>query len=149
MESHSHKHSLPEAVMNTIKPTFRFLAHPDLLKKCTHGKTQNPNESYNQLIWKRCPKTTFASSNVVKIAAYDACIVFNDGNIGRIKTLQRIGFNAGAFTLSILKIIDDQRIALSELSADFFTKESRQRNQTKTKATQDEEEEEDYGYGLH
>ncbi|KAJ4433610.1 hypothetical protein ANN_15920 [Periplaneta americana] len=54
-QQYSHKHSLPEPVMNAMKPTFRALAKPDLLKKCVHGKTQNPNESLNQLILEALP----------------------------------------------------------------------------------------------
>ncbi|KAJ4429061.1 hypothetical protein ANN_26059 [Periplaneta americana] len=69
--------------MNVIvmKPTFRALAKPDLLKKCVHGKTQNPNESLNQLIWKRCPKTLFVSSTIVQIATFVAILLYNDGNV--------------------------------------------------------------------
>ena len=37
-------HGLPLAVMEAIKPIYRDLSQPDLLKKCLHGKTQNVNE---------------------------------------------------------------------------------------------------------
>ncbi|GFV07914.1 uncharacterized protein TNCV_2268261 [Trichonephila clavipes] len=33
-------------------PNTWYLSHPALLKKCLGGKTQNPNESLNSLIWK-------------------------------------------------------------------------------------------------
>lgn len=144
-----HKHGLPRAVMDVIKPTFRFLAHPDLLQKCTHGKTQNPNESYNNLIWKRCPKTVFVSSNVVKIAACDACLVFNSGNAGRIRVIQRLGIQPGAFTLKILRAIDEVRLAKADRAVTNLQKMARQRNQMKRKQLQEEEEEVDYGYGQH
>lgn len=148
-KTYSHKHSLPEAVLSIIKPTFQFLAHPDLLKKCTHGGTQNPNESFNSLIWKRCPKTTFSSSIVVKIATYDACLVFNDGNTGRIRTLTGLGFVAGCFTEKLLKKIDNARVARSEMSVKDIAKSARQEHQLKRKHVQEEQDDEMYGYGQH
>ncbi|XP_047101460.1 uncharacterized protein LOC124720179 [Schistocerca piceifrons] len=144
--NYSHKHSLPVAVLSAIKPTFRCLAEPDLLRKCVHGKTQNPNESYNSLIWKRCPKTTFVSTIIVEIAAYDACLVFNNGNLGRIKTLQRLRFHPGAFTYSILKDIDDKRVAAADITANKIEQQVNQRRQAKKRLLADEEE---YAYGLH
>ena len=144
-----HKHSLPKEVMDVVRPTYKFLADPDLLKKCTHGKTQNPNESFNRLIWIRCPKTAFVSSDVVKIGAYDACLVFNSGNIGRIKVLQGLGIEVGAFTLKILKSIDDKRINRSNSAMDNFQQKARQARQLKRKAVEEIEEDENYGYGQH
>ena len=38
--SYKQKHSHPEDAINEIKPTFRDLANPELLKKCIHGKTK-------------------------------------------------------------------------------------------------------------
>ena len=51
-----HKNSIPEAVMMAIKPVYQDLAHRDLLKKCLTGKTQNVNESFNNVVWTRVPK---------------------------------------------------------------------------------------------
>jgi hypothetical protein len=36
-EKYSHKHSLPVAVANAIKPVFRSLSDTNLLRKCVHG----------------------------------------------------------------------------------------------------------------
>jgi hypothetical protein len=53
------KHSLPAALMDAIKPVFRDLAGVDPLKKRFHGKTHNPNEHVNSVIWTRISKTVF------------------------------------------------------------------------------------------
>jgi hypothetical protein len=45
------------SVMDAIKPLFGDLASVNLLKGCLHGKTPNPNESLNSVIWTRIPKT--------------------------------------------------------------------------------------------
>jgi hypothetical protein len=42
--AYEHKHSLPAALMDAIKPMFKDLAGVDSLKKHVHGKTHNPNE---------------------------------------------------------------------------------------------------------
>jgi hypothetical protein len=57
--AYEHKYPLPAAVVDAIKPVFRDLASVDLLERCLYGKTQNPNESLNCVIWTRIPKTDF------------------------------------------------------------------------------------------
>lgn len=47
-KTYTHKHTLPEAVMTSIKPVYRDLTQPALLSKCLHGRTQNVNESLNR-----------------------------------------------------------------------------------------------------
>ena len=48
---------LPDAIKKVLKPTFVDLSNDDLLLKCVHGLTRNNNESINNVIWKRVPKT--------------------------------------------------------------------------------------------
>ncbi|GFX61531.1 uncharacterized protein TNCV_2745061 [Trichonephila clavipes] len=52
-----HKYKLPVAVVEAIRPIFRDLSDPELLKKCLHLNTQNPNESKNNVIWPCVPKS--------------------------------------------------------------------------------------------
>ncbi|GFT04159.1 uncharacterized protein TNCV_3154131 [Trichonephila clavipes] len=72
-------------------PNTWYLSHPALLKKCFGGKTQNPNESLNSLIWKFCPKTIGSSLQIAEIAANLATSVFNDGNQILITILEKFG----------------------------------------------------------
>ncbi|GFS66524.1 uncharacterized protein TNCV_3857341 [Trichonephila clavipes] len=90
-EAYSHKHSLPELVLLVIKPTFKSLSDKKPLEKCTHGKTQNPIESFDHCMWERLPKTTFLSIESMKIGVMDAVITFNDGAQSRIRVLEEIG----------------------------------------------------------
>ncbi|XP_069698811.1 uncharacterized protein [Periplaneta americana] len=92
---YDHRHSLPEAVMLKVKPIFRDLADKKLLEKCTHGCTQNPNESFNNCIWERLPKTVFVGLNVLKTGVLDAVITFNDGSSSRKKVLELMGIKPG------------------------------------------------------
>ncbi|GFU51715.1 uncharacterized protein TNCV_1213451 [Trichonephila clavipes] len=72
-------------------PNTWYLSHPALLKKCLGGKTQNPNESLNSLIWKFCPKMIGSSFQIAEIAANLATSVFNDGNQILITILEKFG----------------------------------------------------------
>ncbi|GFT22467.1 uncharacterized protein TNCV_3274321 [Trichonephila clavipes] len=71
-EFYIHKHSLPESILLKVKKVFRDLTEKDLLKKCLHGRTQNPNESFNKCIWERIPKTVFVGIETVKFGVMDA-----------------------------------------------------------------------------
>ncbi|GFU94004.1 uncharacterized protein TNCV_1202821 [Trichonephila clavipes] len=91
LQNYKHKPSVAKAVRDVIKPVFADLSHPALLKKCLGGKTQNPNESLNSLIWKFCPKTIGSSLQIAEIAANLATSVFNDGNQILISILEKFG----------------------------------------------------------
>ena len=59
------------------------LCSRDLLSRCVLGGSQNQNESFNGLIWRRCSKTDFSSPHTVQLAVhlpvYLAVLVFNEG----------------------------------------------------------------------
>ncbi|GFW43405.1 uncharacterized protein TNCV_2924531 [Trichonephila clavipes] len=47
------------SVIKLMKPTYLALCDKELLKKCLHGKTQNNNESFNNVLWSVLPKKIF------------------------------------------------------------------------------------------
>lgn len=65
--------------MEGIKPVFKDVSHPSLLKRCLGRRTQNTNESLNAMIWKFCPKTIGPVEKFVQIATNKATILFNAG----------------------------------------------------------------------
>ncbi|GFT91189.1 uncharacterized protein TNCV_4044271 [Trichonephila clavipes] len=89
-KSYKHKNSLPVAVVEAMRPIFRDLSHPDLLKKCLHGKTQNPSESFHNVVWSRVPKATFVQIETLSLGVYDAVCSFNDAFIRALKVLTRV-----------------------------------------------------------
>ncbi|GFW54130.1 uncharacterized protein TNCV_4372041 [Trichonephila clavipes] len=93
-----------------IKPIVKSLCDKKLLEKCTHGKTQNPNESFNHCIWERLPKTTFLIIESTKIGVMDAVITFNDGAQSRIRVLEEIGIKPGHYMRKELRIIDNKTV---------------------------------------
>ncbi|MBP1527417.1 MAG: hypothetical protein H9Q66_05815, partial [Spiroplasma ixodetis] len=79
--NHDQHEHYPDAIIHEIKPIFKDLADPELLKKCLHNSTQNANESVNSVIWTRLPKTAFVQLNTLKFGVYEAIASFNKGNI--------------------------------------------------------------------
>lgn len=91
-EEHTH---LPETVMAEIMSIFKDLFHPNLLRKCLHGQTQNPSESLNNIIWSRIPKSTFVMKTTLELGVYEAVASFNLGNIAKCKILSQLGILPG------------------------------------------------------
>ena len=85
----ANRKSLPKFVLKAIKPVFETLSTDSLLSKCTHGGTQKSNESFHHLIWNRCPKSVFVGRMRLEVAVYDAAIVHNEGEMGRLPIFQK------------------------------------------------------------
>ncbi|GFS59181.1 uncharacterized protein TNCV_70491 [Trichonephila clavipes] len=113
LQNYKHKPSVAKDVRDVIKPVFADLSHPALLKKCLGGKTQNPNESLNSLIWKFCPKTIGSRLQIAEIAANLATSVFNDGNQILISILEKFGLKINRNVCVSLAERDNRRIFTS------------------------------------
>ncbi|GFT99422.1 uncharacterized protein TNCV_3238821 [Trichonephila clavipes] len=111
-----HSCSTDDELMHWFCPTNPntwYLSHPALLKKCLGGKTQNPNESLNSLIWKFCPKTIGSRLQIAEIAANLATSVFNDGNQILITILEKFGLKINRNVCVPLAERDNRRIFTS------------------------------------
>lgn len=148
--TYTHKHALPMAIMEAIKPIYRDLSQPSLLKKCVHGKTQNVNESLNNCIWERIPKNVFVGVQTLRIGVFDAVLSFNDGAMARTKVLNKMGIVVGSNCMKALRSIDNTRIFYANRAAAAMTKEARteKRLQKKRKET-DEDGQDDYCPGMY
>ena len=122
------KNVLPQFVINEIKPIFEDLSSDNLLIKCLHGGTQN-NESYHNLIWNRCPKTTFVGKERLELAVFDAVIVYKDGEFGRCDIFSSLGLRVGKFTIDGFRRIDTRRVKGSSVRYNKDRKKERQRKQ--------------------
>ena len=74
------QNALPPYITDAIKPVFQTLTDDTLLEKCAHGGTQNTNESFHNIIWQHCPRTSFVGRSRLCLAVSDSAIVFNDGD---------------------------------------------------------------------
>ncbi|GFV16728.1 uncharacterized protein TNCV_4419151 [Trichonephila clavipes] len=102
----------------------------DLMKKCLHGRTQNPNESFNKCIWERIPKTVFVGIETLKFGVMDAVICFNDGYVSRIKVFEALGIKPGYNTERALLIIDNKRIFEAERIVNKVSLEARNKRRS-------------------
>ncbi|GFX83639.1 uncharacterized protein TNCV_325881 [Trichonephila clavipes] len=121
-EKYTHKHSLPDAVLFKIKTIFRDLTAKELLLKCLHGRTQNPNESFNNCVWNRVPKKTFVSKRTLQMGVMDAVICFNEGAYARTEVLEALKINPGVNTCEGLRKIDYVRICEAEMAVQKLPK---------------------------
>ena len=68
------------------------------LAKCLHGQTQNANESFNAMIWKRAPKANYCGLNILKLSVYDAVASFNYGGTAIIDLYSLLNMEPGYLT---------------------------------------------------
>ena len=114
-----HTPKLPMYLRPFIKPVFTELSKRELLEKCVLGATQNQNESLNNIIWSRCPKTGFGSRKMVGIAVHLAVIPFNHGLEGLSPLFQNLfGSSPRGFTASYITSSDSKRIKKSVQKAE-------------------------------
>ncbi|GFU11485.1 uncharacterized protein TNCV_4742261 [Trichonephila clavipes] len=133
-----HKNSLPVDVVEAMRPVFRDLANPELLKKCLHGGTQNPNESVNNVIWSRVPKKTFVQLEVLSLGTYDAVSSFNMGNVSKLEILRKMCIEPGDYTVQAMECLDKQRLLRVKYSCLQKTKKVRKEKRLKRKKEDDE-----------
>ena len=115
--------------LKAIKPVFETLSTDSLLSKCTHGGTQNSNESFHHLIWYRCPKNVFVGRIRLEVAVYDAAIVHNEGEMRRLPIFQMLSLEQGAFMKVGFLGIDRKRVLSAEKQATEAANTSRKRRQ--------------------
>ena len=105
---------IPAAVRDFIKPIFIDLGSDILLEKYLHGKTQNPNESLNQLIWKRCPKDIFVERTALCVGVASAVLYFNNGLQFLEMLFDMLKITVGCNLHNFCLINDSKRISKAE-----------------------------------
>ena len=83
--------NLPNCIKELIYPIFKDLSSDELLLKCRHGKTQNSNETFHQIIWTKCPKSAYIGRTVINLGVGSAVIAFNVGTEGMKMALKNWG----------------------------------------------------------
>ena len=120
-----HNTTIHVEIAPIVKKVFEDLSQPSLMERCVLGATQNQNESFNAVVWDRCPKTDFSSSVVVEIAANLAVITFNSGKEALKPVLERLHLHCGSLTESFLHGSDEVRIWQAEYRGKELVKKRR------------------------
>ena len=89
---------ISEDVIFAIKPMYADLTKADILQKCLHGLTQNPNECFNSTIWERAPKTVYCGLDTLELAVYDAVANYNYDRKATIDILKHLNIIPGVYT---------------------------------------------------
>ena len=105
--------NIPKSIFEIVKPIFVSLSSDDLLKKCLHGQTQNPNESFNNITLTKCPKVVYVSTAVSEMGVNCAVLKFNEGIHGINGVYSHYGFPGGIYARTISKKRDTSRITKS------------------------------------
>lgn len=150
-KTYKHKHFLPVDIMTTIKKIYQDLANPELLKKCLHQKTQNPNESFNNSVWSKIPKNVFVRLNTLKLGVLDALLSFNDGFASKLAIYNKLDLPISEQSVKALRNLDILRIKKSEKAAELMTKEARtarKKRKLAIEAQENQSSEPEYGAGM-
>ncbi|XP_077257590.1 uncharacterized protein LOC143894826 [Temnothorax americanus] len=117
--------TLPDDVLNAIRPIYEDLSNESLLKRCLGGYTQNTNESYNNLIWRIAPKNTNSSARVVEIATFLAVCLFNEGTLALLKVMSTMGIAVGRNAVQFAALSDTRRCDQADVREQHATREAR------------------------
>lgn len=149
-QTYNPESSLTSDVLLSIKKIYQDLSQPDLLKKCLHGRTQNPNESFNNVVWSKIPKLVFVRRHTLKLGVYDAILTFNDGQSSKLAIYKKLGLTLCERSVKALREIDILRVKKAEKATESMSKEARQARRRQKTLLEDENEagDPDYGAGL-
>lgn len=131
------KSVIPVWIKNLILPIITDLQADELLSKCLHGSTQNPNESLNAIVWSRVPKRTFVGKQTLEMGTYSAVLSYNEGSKGILEVLKQ--FNLVGFkTVTSAAAQDKNRSAQMKRKSSEQGKKQRKRLRTLKKGYGDE-----------
>lgn len=85
---------------------FENLSNPDLLRKCLGGRTQNANESFNNVLWNKAPKNEYVALQSLEVAAYLACITFVTDYKGILCLMENLDIKPGKNALEAAVKLD-------------------------------------------
>lgn len=112
-----HKPAFSKEIAREMVPLYNRLSQRDLLERCSRMKTQNNNESFNALVWKRCPKVEFASLKTVECAVALAVLEFNLGPRGIEEALLEMGIQPGSYQASYGERATKIKVAKAQVKA--------------------------------
>ena len=118
-----HNPTIPRNLAHIVKKVFLDLLSDTLMERCVLGATQNQNESFNSLIWRRCVKTEFCSLDVVEISV---SLTFNSGQEALKGLFGRLKYQYTPTLANFLKKSDDRRMWLASYRGKELVRNRRQ-----------------------
>ena len=143
--------TIPADFEEYLEPQWRSLTTPELLGRCLLGATQNSNESFNGMVWSRCPKTEYCNLDTVMGAVAQSVLVFNSGHQALVKLMDQLGIPVGPLCTSYFASRDLDRVKRAECKSEVVAKRRRQTIQRRNACVEQqciEKEGTTYGSGL-
>ena len=124
------------------------MSSDELLRKCTHGKTQNCNEGLNNIIWSRCHKNTFVNMSTLEMGVASAVLYFNEGTAGLKRVFRKLNLNDVTSTDNIAYTKDRKRVRdMNRKALEPVTKRRKQLRAISKGLLDEEEAEKSYSAG--
>jgi hypothetical protein len=101
-------------VQKYILPIYEDLTNKNLLQRCLDGHTQNANESFNSTVWRFAPKHLHFGLKIIKIAAYTAAGIFNEGYSSILQNMACLNITIGKQCKSYADRTDESLIKRQE-----------------------------------
>ena len=133
-------------------PVYERMSDEALLRRMTHGGTQNTNECLNSTIWARCPKTAFMGKRRVDGAVARAVGVFNEGEHELVRLMNKLYVDVAYSALECLSRKDASRMKKGDTAASAEAREKRKENavlKTQTRRQENARDGNVYGAGEH
>ena len=112
-------------MLKVLRAIFEDLSKEELLKRCLHGKTQNANESFNNILWLKCSKTVFINRQNIELGVNSASFQFNDGAHGISNVLEQFSMKYRIYTNIGSSKIDESSIQWSSTKSSKARKKKR------------------------
>ncbi|GFX74431.1 uncharacterized protein TNCV_3213181 [Trichonephila clavipes] len=125
---------LSNSVIKVINPTYLALCDKEFLKNCLHGKTQNNNESFNNVLWSVLPKEIFVHKKTLFLGSYMAVILYKSGYLGMLPVFNYLGIGIDPTTLKNYMEIETEKIQKSKCQSLPSTKLSRKKQNATQKS---------------
>ena len=114
-------------MLKFLRPVFEDLSKEELLKRCLHGKTQNANEFFNNIVWLKCLKTVFINRENIELGINSAILQFNDGAHGISNVFEQFSTKYGIYTSIGSSKKNDISIRWSSTKSNEASKNKRKR----------------------
>ena len=124
---HKEHDTLPFEVGQMLVPIFQRLTEKRLLDRCRYNRTQNPNESLHNIVWRFCPKINYAGKNTVECATCLALCQFSMGSTFKVLLYEVLGISPGKYLEAAARKRSLERIRKAEKASEEAVKKQRRR----------------------
>ena len=122
---HREHDTLPPEIGKQVAPIFLRLSDDALSKCCARNKTQNPNESLHNVVWKLCPKTIFVGRRTLETAVALAACQFSMGSTFKSILWKTLGLVPGSNLEREAAARSAERLKKAEKAVDTIAKNRR------------------------